>query len=226
MRLLTFVSTMLVLLLALALSAKTAESDKARQERKVNFDNIKAGDLPKGWKADATNPEGDLARWEVVADEKAPSKPNVLSITRIPDTSVGHFNVFWTKDIQFKDGALDVRIRADSGKQDQGGGLIWRAVDARNYYLARYNPLETNFRLYCVKDGKRVQIADAHALNIGTRQWFTMKIVVSGEKMEGYLDGKKLLEASDKTFTGAGGVGLWSKADAASSFDNFDAEPA
>jgi hypothetical protein len=193
---------------------------------KMPFDEAKAGELPTGWKADATNPRGELAEWKVVADDKAPSKPNVLSMTKIADTSGGHFNVCWTKDVQFKDGTLEVKIRANTGNQDQGGGLIWRAADAKNYYIARYNPLETNFRLYYVKDGRRIQLADVGNLEIKTGEWFTMKIVVNGGTMEGYLNGKKLLEVTDKTFPDAGGVGLWSKADAASSFDDFVAEPA
>jgi len=192
----------------------------------MSFDDVKAGELPTGWKAEATNSMGEVAEWKVVADEKAPSKPNVLSITKITDTSGGHFNLFWTNDVQFKDGTLQVKVRADTGKQDQGGGLIWRATDAKNYYVARYNPLEANFRLYYVKEGRRTQLADAGNLEIKTGEWFTMKIVVNGDRMEGYVNGKKLLEATDKTFPDAGGVGLWSKADAAASFDDFVAVPA
>jgi hypothetical protein len=204
---------------------KASASQPADGTCRISFDEVKAGELPKGWKAEATNPKGEVAQWKVVADDKAPSKPNVLSITKIADTSGGHFNLCWTKEIQWKDGTLKAKIRADAGNQDQGGGLIWRAADAKNYYTARYNPLETNFRLYYVKDGKRVQLADAGNLGIKSGQWFTMKIVVNGEKMEGWLDGKKLLDMMDKTFADAGGVGLWSKADAATSFDDFATEP-
>ena len=41
------------------------------------------------------------------------------------------------------------------------------------------------------------------------------------EKIDLYLDGRHVLEAQDDTFPAAGGVGLWTKADAASSFDNL-----
>jgi hypothetical protein len=214
---------LLLSILALALVGCTAA--KPASVYIISFDALKAGELPTGWKADATNPTGELAEWKVVADDKAPSKPNVLSIAKITDTSGGHFNLCWTKDVQLKDGTLEVKIRANTGSQDQGGGLIWRATDAKNYYVARYNPLETNFRLYHVKEGRRTQLADVGNLEIKTGEWFTMKIVVNGDRMEGYLNGRKLLEAADKTFPDAGGVGLWSKADAASSFDDFVAEP-
>lgn len=199
---------------------------KTQMNLKENFDAQKPGELPEGWKPDATNPKGPLAQWKVLADAYAPSKPNVLSITKIPDTDSGHFNLFWQKDLPFRDVALEVTIRADSGQADQGGGLIWRALDARNYYLARYNPLESNFRLYYVKDGRRVQLADAGNLDVKTAQWFTIKVVAVGESIEVYLNGKALLKATDNTFPAVGGVGLWTKADAASSFDDFSAQPA
>jgi hypothetical protein len=198
-------------------SASSAEAGAGR----LGFDKLKPSELPEGWKADATNPQGDLAKWEVVDDEKAGAKTNLLAITEIKDNSKGHFNLCWTDRVRMKDGTLSVRIRANTGKIDQGGGLIWRVKDANNYYLARCNPLENNFRLYYVKDGKRVRLADAGGIAIKAGEWFKIKVVVNGERMEAWLDDKKLLEATDKTIPEAGGVGLWSKADAASSFDDF-----
>jgi len=192
----------------------------------VTFDDVAAGSPLKGWRADATNPQGSLAEWQVVADPAAPTKPNVLSITKIQDASGGVFNLFWTKDIPFKDGMIEVKVRANTGWMDQGGGLMWRVVDAKNYYVARGNPMESNFRLYVVKDGVRKQLAGAENLGIKTGEWFTMRIVHRGDQIEGYLNGKKLLDAADKTFADAGGVGFWTKADAASSFDDLVVQPA
>ena len=190
-------------------------------EFKWTFDDVAQGGLPKGWKIDATNPSGKLAEWKVVADADAPSKPNVLTITRINDTSGSVFNVCWTRDAVFQDGEIEVKIRANTGEEDQGGGVIWRVRDANNYYIARYNPLESNFRLYYVKNGARRQLASARSIDIKAGKWFTLKIVQHGDKMEGYLNGKKYIEATDKTFTEPGGIGLWTKSDAASSFDDF-----
>jgi hypothetical protein len=48
-----------------------------------------------------------------------------------------------------------------------------------------------------------------------------LKVVQQGERIEAYLNGKQYLEASDDIFLKAGGVGFWSKADAASSFDDL-----
>jgi hypothetical protein len=199
--------------------AKKAEAAKIT----VNFDDVKAGELPKGWEIAATKPTGDLAEWKVEADEKAPSKPNVLALVKIKnpsDTAV--FNLCWTKDVKFKNGTISLKIRANSGKVDQGGGPMWRVKDANNYYVARYNPLEKNFRLYYVKDGTRKQLAEAKDLAVPAGQWFTITVAQKGDKIECSLDGKKLLEATDATLPEAGGVGLWTKGDAATSFDDLE----
>jgi len=125
--------------------------------------------------------------------------------------------------VKFRDGAIEVSLRADRGKEDQGGGLIWRVQDANNYYVTRYNPLEDNVRLYAVKDGRRKQLASATGIGIGIKagEWFKLKIVQQKNKIEAYLNDRKYLETTDRTFTKAGGIGFWSKADAASSFDDL-----
>ena len=106
-----------------------------------------------------------------------------------------------------------------AGKNDQGGGLVWRAKDAKNYYIARYNPLEDNFRVYKVEGGKRTMFENAKVP--GDMEWHTLRITMKGSKITCYLDGKKHLEAEDSTFPEAGRIGLWSKADAQSYFDDL-----
>lgn len=191
------------------------------EERNYNFDDIVAGELPQGWEIATTDPRGPLAEWQVIEDATAPSSPNVLSITKINDTYGGAFNLFWTREISFRDGLLEVKIKANRGEVDQGGGLIWRAQDVNNYYIARYNPLERNYRLYYVKDGARKILDDAKIRDIGTGDWFVLTIQHKEDKITGWLNRRELLHATDKTFTEEGGVGFWTKADAASSFDDF-----
>jgi hypothetical protein len=198
----------------------------AAEDLTMNFDDVAQGRLPTGWTIDAANPGGRLAEWSVVTDPTAPSKPNVLTLKTVYDTSDSVFNLCWTRDIAFADGEIEVKVRANTGKVDQGGGLIWRARDALNYYVARYNPLESNFRIYYVKDGERMQIANARGIEIKASDWFNIKVTQHGAKIEGYLNGKKYLEAKDETLKAAGGVGFWTKADAASSFDDLRVSPA
>ena len=190
----------------------------------LNFDTVPVGKLPAGWKVEATNQKGPLATWQVIKDTTAPSGDRVLALTSPNHTFGGTFNLYWTGRVSFLDGEIQVRFKAVTGKGDQGGGIMWRVQDKDNYYIARFNPLEDNFRLYSVHHGHRKMLADAKiALPAG--KWHNMKIVQRGNRFEGYLNGKKLLEGTDNLFTKAGGVGLWTKADAVTSFDEFSVRP-
>ncbi len=191
----------------------------------LNFETISAGKIPAGWKVEATNQRGPLATWQVVCDTTAPSGSQALSLTSPNHIFGGTFNLCWTERVRFLNGAITVHFKANSGEEDQGGGVIWRAKDRDNYYIARYNPLENNFRIYYVKDGARRLLASAR-LKLPAHIWHTMKIVQRGKNIEGYLNGKKYLAVKDDTFDEAGGAGLWTKADAATSFDDFKIETA
>ncbi len=186
------------------------------------FDDVPAGRLPEGWHVGATGPGRPLATWEVVEDGSAPSGKQVLALTRTNHSSGRTFNLCWTDRVRFRDGVIRVKFRANTGRIDQGGGITWRFQGPDDYYVARFNPLEDNFRYYRVKDGRRhlLKSADVH-LEPG---WHEMKIVQLGDRFEGWLDGKRLLAGTDDTFPGAGGVGLWTKADAVTSFDDFTVE--
>ncbi len=193
-------------------------------EASWNFDDVPTGKLPPGWHVDATNSRGPLPTWQVIVDKTAPSGEHALAMTRPNHRFGGTFNICWTDRISFLDGEIDVRFKAIAGEEDQGGGLIWRVQDKNNYYIARFNPLENNFRIYTVHHGTRKTLADTRiALPAG--QWQRLKIVQHGNRFEGYLNGRKLLTGSNDLFAKAGGVGLWTKADAVTSFDDFTVTP-
>ncbi len=183
---------------------------------------MEVGSLPAGWKVDATNPASLLAKWSVQEDPQAASGDQLLAV-KISEYNCGTLNLCWTDEIRFLDGVVEVKARAGEGRVDQGGGPIWRAKDGNNYYIARWNPLEDNFRVYYVKDGRRVQLDSAN-VDLPTDEWHTIRIEQEGDRITGYLDGKKHLQAQDSTFSETGGVGLWTKADAASVFDDFEVE--
>ena len=132
------------------------------------------------------------------------------------------FNVALTDNVQ-ADVDLTVRLKAIDGHIDQGGGLIWRALDAKNYYVARYNPLEDNYRLYTVINGQRRQIAGAEVY-IEHNSWHTMRVVMRGTQIECYLDGKFYLKINNPLLK-VGRVGVWTKADAQTQFDDLHVIP-
>ncbi|MBA3257018.1 MAG: DUF1080 domain-containing protein, partial [Pyrinomonadaceae bacterium] len=100
-----------------------------------------------------------------------------------------------------------------------GGGVVWRARDAKNYYIARYNPLEGNYRVYKVEDGRRTQLGTSDVKR--SEGWHTLRVTMTGERIECYFDGRKYLDVSDSTFKSAGKIGLWTKADAQTHFDDL-----
>jgi hypothetical protein len=184
------------------------------------FDEHAVGQLPPGWRIETTNLKGKPAEWSVQRDDSAPSGDRVLALTNPGDSRGSTFNLCWTDTVDFQDGRIEVKVRAGTGREDQGGGPVWRVQDQNNYYVARWNPLEDNFRLYYVRDGNRRQIASAN-VNAAPDAWHAIAIHHRGTHIEGYLDGEKLLEQDDSTFLNAGGIGVWTKADAATSFDDF-----
>lgn len=187
----------------------------------VAFQDTQVGQLPQGWKAEGTRQKGALATWKVQADSSAPSKPNVLALTSPNHSSNRTFNLCWTNQIQFKDGQIELSFKAVSGSVDRGGGPIWRVRDKDNYYVCRANPLEDNLRLYYVKGGRRRQIATAEDVIIASGKWHTIKVIHEGDHIQCFFNGKKLIDHRDDTFESTGGVGLWTKADAATAFDDF-----
>jgi hypothetical protein len=131
------------------------------------------------------------------------------------------FNVALVEGTSYKDIDLSVKLKAVAGEVDRGGGVVWRAKDKKNYYIARYNPLEDNFRVYKVQEGKRTQFQSAKIA--GDEKWHTLRVTMVGAKITCYLNGQKHLEVEDSTFPEAGMIGLWSKADAQSYFDDLTA---
>ena len=164
----------------------------------------------------ATGFKSEAGAWVVARDG------DNLMLAQTAKNGDKDFNLALAERTSFKDLDISVRVRAVAGELDQGGGLVWRAKDAQNYYIARYNPLEPNLRVYKVEGGKRTQLD--HADVPGDREWHTLRITMKGREIFGYLDGKKLLEAEDSTFPDAGQIGLWSKADAQSDFDDLTVE--
>lgn len=175
-----------------------------------NFDGDQAGSIGR----DFVNASGE---WKVFADSSAPSQPNVLA--QVAKNSGSTFNVTLVNGTLYKDLDLSVKMKTIAGKEDQGGGLIWRAKDSKNYYIARFNPLEDNYRLYKVDKGKRTLLKSADVKH--SDGWHTLTVAMKGHFIQCYYDGKKVLEAKDSTFQESGRIGLWTKADAQSHFDDL-----
>ncbi len=179
----------------------------------LNFDDAKLGEVPPGWTGTRTG-KGE-AKWAVVADETAPSKPNVLK-----QSGEATYPICLKNGTSLKDGFVEVKFKPISGKEDQAGGVIWRAKDSDNYYIARANALEDNVTIYHTVKGKRTEKKRTN-MKVASNEWHTLRVDFSSNHFIVTFDGKKAIEWDDETFTEAGMVGVWTKADSVTLFDDF-----
>jgi hypothetical protein len=179
----------------------------------VNFDTLPAGTAPAGWMATQTGT--GQAKWAVVVDDTAPSKPNVLK-----QSGQATYPVCIKDDTSVKDGFVEVKFKALSGKEDQAGGVIWRAIDGNNYYIARANALEDNVTIYHTINGRRTEQKRVN-VKVPANQWNTLRVEFQGNHFTVSLNGRTALDWDDGTFKDAGKVGVWTKADSVTVFDDF-----
>ncbi len=178
-----------------------------------NFDGFKAGEAPPGWTPTKTgkgNPE-----WTVQRDDTAPSRPNVLR-----QSGEATFPVCIHNGISIQDGFVEVKFKSVAGKEDQAGGVIWRCQDADNYYVARANALEDNVTIYHTLKGKRAAFKNV-SVKVTPGDWHTLRVDFEGDRFVVTFDGNRVLEANDRSLAEAGKVGLWTKADSVTLFDDF-----
>lgn len=187
-------------------------------EVKIDFDADSVGKVPAGFTTAVTG-DGDKGKWEVREDDTAPSRPRVLAQTSTDSTDM-RFPLCVCDATSAKDVTVSVRFKAVSGSVDQAAGLVVRYQDKDNYYVTRANALENNVRLYRVVKGQRKQFA-GKAATVAAGEWHTLKISIAGNHFAVSLDNTPLFEADDETFSEAGKVGLWTKADSVTLFDDL-----
>ena len=178
-----------------------------------NFDKFKTGAPPPGWTATKTG--SGAAKWTIEQDDSAPSRPNVLK-----QSGQATYPVCIKDDTSLKDGFVEVKFKPISGKEDQAGGLIWRAKDSNNYYIARANALENNVTIYHTINGRRTE-KKRTKMKVASNQWHTLRVDFQDNRFTVTFDGKKAIEWEDNTFKDAGKVGVWTKADSVTLFDDF-----
>src|SRR5712675_2317689 len=158
----TLMKTLATVTLATAMLASEALADT------VNFDNLKTGAPPPGWTATRTGT--GAAKWTIEADDSAPSKPNVLK-----QSGQATYPVCIKDDTSLKDGFVEVKFKPISGKEDQAGGVVWRAKDSNNYYIARANALENNVTIYHTINGRRTEKKRTNT-KVTSNTWHTLRV--------------------------------------------------
>jgi hypothetical protein len=210
---------LLLCVMALPISSAHAET--------IRFDRVVPGKLPADWTIAMTH-AGAPPDWEIVRDESAPSPPNVLAqLSR--DQTAGRFPLaIWEKAL-VEDGEISIAFKTVDGSIDQAAGIVWRYQDPNNYYIVRANALENNVVFYKVENGVRTSIAPKglpsrsygvkHVIPRG--RWNHLKVSFTRANIIVFFNQERLFEADDTTFPKPGKVGLWTKADSVTYFDDF-----
>ena len=179
----------------------------------VDFDSTPAGSLPSGWLAGVTGSGKPL--WIVSPDPTAPSPPHVLK-----QSGRGAYPWCVVRAASIESGFVEVKFKPVSGKEDQAGGVMWRWKDGDHYYVARANALENNVSLYYTEGGSRKTIRYVDA-PVPRDRWHTLRVEFSGTRIKVILDGQARIEVDDSHIAGPGAVGVWTKADSVTLFDDF-----
>ena len=208
----------LTLLLALGVTAMAHA-----ETRKVDFTEDATDQPPKGFEFGHTAGVGKPGRWVVQADGS-----NKILAQTDPDSTRSRFPVAVLSGLSAADVDLSVRFNPVSGRVDQAAGLVWRYQDQDNYYIVRANALEDNVVLYKVQGGKRTDLplkgegrTYGKKADVAAGQWSTLRVVANGAMFEVYFNGSKLYDVEDKTFANGGKVGVWTKADSITQFDDL-----
>ena len=190
--------------------------------RKVDFSEDVVGQAPKGFEFGHTAKAGAPGKWVVQAEGT-----NKYLAQVDPNNTRSRFPVAVVSDVAAADVDLSARFKPVSGRVDQAAGLVWRFQNEDNYYIVRANALENNVVLYKVEKGKRTDLAVkgegrtyGKKAQVPSGQWSTLRVVAAGPRFEVFFNGSKLYEVEDTTFTQSGKVGLWTKADSVTQFDD------
>lgn len=192
----------------------------------IDFNKDKTGEPPKGFSTALTG-QGKAGVWVVTKDEASPNQGNVLAQTDTDATSY-RFPLCVHDGVTAKDADISVKFKPISGNKDQAAGIVWRYKDKDNYYIVRANARENNVVLYKVQNGRREDLplkgegrTYGKKAPVPKNQWSELRVTAKGNLFTVYLNGEKLYEVEDGTFTEAGKVGLWTKADSVTYFDDL-----
>jgi hypothetical protein len=194
-----------------------------------NFDKATPGAMPPGWSSMSS--QGAATRWEILKDTTAPSPPYVFAQIAHEAHEAGDsgFPLAILDKPVFQNGEISVRLKPVAGKGEQAaGGLVWRFRDANDYYVVRANALENNIAIFRVEGGQWKPLRPRGAALDGCvrhpvpcNSWSILKVTFKGPVFSVYFDHRRVFQVEDRSYQGAGKVGLWTKADSVTYFDDF-----
>jgi hypothetical protein len=204
-----------------AIAATLFLMEVTMSDHAAGFESNRIGAAPEGWTATLTG--SGNPKWTVESDETAPSKRRVVR-----QSGRATYPLLLNNDAGIKDGFIEVKFKAVGGSEDRAAGVVWRARDANNYYVVRANALEDNVVLYKTVGGVRSALdivgrkgGYGVSVAVPANVWHSLRIDFKGSRFTAAFNGKQLFEVEDSTFTEAGKIGLWTKADSVTLFDDI-----
>jgi len=185
----------------------------------ASFEADAIGAAPRGWTPTKTG-KGD-SKWTIEEDKTAPSNSKVVK-----QSGRASYPLLLKEDTDIKDGFIQIKFKAVAGSEDRAGGVVWRARDANNYYVARANALEDNVVLYKTVQSVRSALdivgrkgGYGVAISVPANEWLSLRVEFKGSRFRVLYNGQQLFEVEDSTFRSTGKIGLWTKADSVTLFD-------
>jgi hypothetical protein len=193
----------------------------------INFDHAALGKTPSEWTVLATD-RGVSAHWEIRRDPSAPTQPYVFAQVS-GDPRQDGFSLAILNTVSLRDGDISVRLKPVSGREEQGGGLVFRYRDEKNFYVVRADARDDEVAVYRVENGRSIPIRPrgAPASVTGVKHdlrpnvWSILKVSVRGGRFQVYVNHRRILQAEDSNSSVAGKVGLATRADSVTYFDDF-----
>lgn len=184
----------------------------------IAIEKMDIGRPPAGFEFARTG-QGGPGQWVVVSDPAATGGQAIEQAST--DRTDYRFPLAIYTPLSVKNGEVVVRFKSVAGKVDQAAGIAMRLIDSDNYYVVRANALEDNVRFYRIVKGSREQLECAN-VKVAGNAWHTLGLKAEDERFTVTFDGKQLFVATDRTFTDAGRIALWTKADSVTRFDRIE----
>ena len=212
-----------------AIATAASASASIAQPVVIDFEAMPPDQPPSGFTTAVTG-DGAPGEWLVREEPGAPSGTHALTqVSSAPARA--QFPLAIHDGLTAADVELSVSFKPLSGSIDQAAGLVWRYLDEDNYYIVRANALEGNVVAYKVENGERTDLplvgqGDLRLeAEVPSNEWSTLGVRMTGDRFTVSLNGTDLFEVQDQTFTEPGKVGLWTKADSVTAFDDLTITP-
>jgi hypothetical protein len=189
----------------------------------INFDTAPLGKLPPGWSTPGHAP-GTASQWEIRRDQTAPTQPYVFAQVST-SSSGGQIPLAILDAPAFRNGDVSVRVKPVGSAPDQAAGLVFGYQDEKNYYLAEASPRARTVALSKVENGRRLPLFQPARHEMPLNAWRILKVSVRGNRIQVYVDHRRILQGDDRTLARAGKVGLWTAGGAVTYFDDFRVFP-